>query len=130
MREHARRASHYTWDGVAWSGQQPEFKHWYMFTSSYIHAGEVSAFRESFFDAWSKEVGKKLIEADEILRGFHLIQIEGMESRSVLMERDRSHTKSIIQADIHGHELTLRYFPEVLEKMLTEVRTERIGIRK
>ena len=51
-----------------------------------------------------------------MLRGYHLMRIDGMETHSVLMEREKSHTKSVIQAEVTGRELTLKYIPEVLEK--------------
>ena len=125
-----RRARRYTWDGRDWGSQDLEFKHWYMFTSSYIQAEEVVAFRQNFFNAWSGEMGKKLIGTDEILRGFHLIQIDGMETQSVLMERERSHTKSIIQADIQEGQLTLKYYPDVIEKALDNVQVEQVVLRR
>lgn len=109
---------HFSWDGKSGKWEKPEFRHWYLFASSALMTDEVLAFRKDFFQAWSQEMGKKLTDADEILRGFHLIQIDGMESHSPLMEREKSHTKSIIQADLEGKTLKLKYIPEVLQKSL------------
>jgi hypothetical protein len=111
-----KKIMRFSWDGYRYSVDSPEPRHWTLFSSSGLMTEEVTAFRQSFFRAWSQEIGKKLTDADEILRGFHLIQIDGMETHSVLMERERSHTKSVIQAVLEGKSLKLRYFPDILEK--------------
>lgn len=124
----------FSWDGGSLEHRDLTFKHWFMACSSAIQDEEVIAFRRHFFNAWCEEMGKKLLGADEILRGFHLIQIPGMESQSVLMERELSHTKSVIQADIEGRHMTLKYLPEVLEKFpdspLGDIQVESFDIRK
>ena len=111
-----KKCLHFAWDGDSYTCREPDFKHWYLFASSALKTEEVIAFRQNFFRAWSKEVGGKLTDADEVLRGFHLIRIDGMETHSVLMEREKSHTKSVIQADLEGKTLRLRYIPGILEK--------------
>jgi hypothetical protein len=99
-----------------------------------MHTEEVIAFRQNFFQAWHEEIGKKLADPDEILRGFHLIQIDGMESHSPLMEREFSHTKSIIQADFNARAMQLKYLPNVLDHFpvspLGEMQKENITISK
>jgi hypothetical protein len=125
---------HFSWDGYRFDWDTPDFKHWYLFASSGMMTEEVVAFRQNFFQAWCEEMGTKLIDADEILRGFHLIQIEGMETHSVLMEREKSHTKSVIQADFEGKAMKLKYIPEVLQKSLSaplaEAKVEMIQVIK
>ena len=129
-----KRIMHFSWDGCGYSVDSPEPRPWTLFSSSGLMTEEVTAFRQSFFKAWSQEVGKKLTDADEILRGFHLIQVDGMETHSVLMERERSHTKSVIQAVLEGKSLKLRYFPDILEKFpdspLADAQQEIIQITK
>jgi len=125
---------HFSWDGSRYENSPLDFDHWFLFSSSGIMTEEVVAFRQNFFQAWSREVGKKLTDADEILRSFHLIQVEGMESHSPLMERELSHTKSIIQADLEGKALQLKYIPQVLEKSLdaplAEAQIETVQVSK
>ena len=129
-----KQVMHFSWDGENYRAQEKSFGHWFMFTSSSLKTEEVIAYREDLFKAWSTEMGKKLTDASEPLRGFHLIQFVGMESHSVLMERERSHTKSIMQADINGKSMTLNYLPDILEKSidapLAEAQVETIEIRK
>ena len=128
------KVKHFTWDGEEWRVQKPGFRHWYMFTSSFMLEEEVTAFRQNFFQAWSLETGNTLENAEEVLRGYHLISIDGMESHSVLMERERSHTKSVIQADLDGSELIIKYIPEILEKSfaapLADAQVESIQVLK
>lgn len=125
---------HFSWNGEEYSARPLSFKHWFMFTSSSMLTEEVIDYRNNLFQAWSSEIGKIVTDASEILRGFHLIQFDGLESHSVLMERERSHTKSVIQAVIEGRKLTLNYIPEVLDKSLdaplAEAQVETIEIRK
>ncbi len=129
-----KKILHFTWDGVTWNNEEPGFRHWYLFASSGVLIEEVTAFRQNLFHAWSQEIGNKLADADEILRGFHLIQIDGMETHSVLMERERSHTKSVIQAELDSRIVRLRYFPNILEKFsgspLADAQQEIIQISK
>ena len=129
-----KKVMRFSWNGSTYSAKDVEFKHWYMASSSAMSTEDVIAFRQSFFQAWSEEVGKKLANPDEILRGFHLIQIEGMETHSVLMEREKSHTKSVVQAAIDGRDMTLKYIPDVLEKILDSplgnAQVETMEIRK
>ena len=108
----------FSWSGESCTISALEFDHWYLFASSGLMTEEVLAFRRNIFEAWSEEIGEKLQDADEILRGFHLIQVEGMESHSVLMEREQSHTKSVIQADLDGKAMRVKYIPDVLTKSL------------
>ena len=104
----------FSWDSSTYKMEEIEVKNWFIFTSSSMLTEEVIAFRQNIFKAWTRELGKKLIDADEVIRGFHLIQTEGLESHSVLMEREKSHTRSVIQAELMGKELTLKYMPEIL----------------
>lgn len=124
----------YSWGGVTYASRTLDFKHWFLFASSGMHTEEVIAFRQNFFQAWHEEIGKKLTDPDEILRGFHLIQIDGMESHSPLMEREFSHTKSIIQADFNARAMQLKYLPNVLDHFpvspLGEMQKENITISK
>lgn len=119
----------FIWNGVALSVRDVRVKHWFLFTSSFINAEEVTAYRKNIFAAWSKEVGKKLTDPEEVLRGFHLIQIEGMESQSVLMEREHSHTKSIIQAELGKEDVVLKYFPEVLKNLMSAPLLETVAVK-
>lgn len=124
----------FSWDGEHYLAAQKSFKHWFMFTSSSLKTREVIAYRQNLFDAWSSEMGKKLIDASELLRGYHMIQFDGMETHSVLMEREKSHTKSIMQADVEGKKLSLKYLPAIFEKSidapLTDAQVETLEIRK
>lgn len=129
-----KQVVHFFWDGEEYSSEILSFKHWYMFTSSAMVTEEVIAYRKNLFTAWASEMGKKLIDASEILRGYHLIQFEGLETHSVLMEREKSHTKSVAQVDIDGRNMTLHYIPDVLDKSLdaplADAQIEMIEIRK
>ena len=110
-----KKMIHFSWDSTDYKVLELPLKSWFIFTSSSLLSEEVTAFRQNIFRAWTREVGKKLSDADEIIRGFHLIQIDGLESHSVLMEREKTHTRSIVQADLNGKELSLQYIPEILE---------------
>ena len=129
-----KAVQHFSWDGQDYLVSDVSFKHWFMFSSSAIQTEEVIAFRSSFFQAWHLEVGKKVDDSDEIIRGFHMIQIPGMEGHSVLMDRDMAHTKSVIQADLMGKQLTLKYIPDVQEQSLDaplfNARVETVALRK
>jgi len=111
-----KRQLQFSWDGNTLTRPALAFKRWYMVCSAAIQDEEVRAFRRQVFRGWSEEMGDKLNDADEILRGYHLIQMPGMEARSVLMERPEAHTKSVIQADINGSQINLKYIPLVLEQ--------------
>jgi uncharacterized protein with NRDE domain len=113
-----KQVIHFTWDAEQYSSESIDFKHWFMFTSSSLKTEEVLAYRQNLFKAWSLEMGKKLTASEEILRGFHLIQFEGMETHSVLMEREKSHTRSVVQADLEGKQMQMRYLPDILENSL------------
>ena len=41
-----------------------------------------------------------------------------METHSVLMEREKSHTRSVIQADIEGKKIQVKYIPDILENAI------------
>ena len=129
-----KHIEHFSWDGEHYLASQKSFKHWFMFTSSSLKTEEVIAYRKSLFNAWTSEMGKKLTDASELLRGYHMIQFEGMEKHSVLMEREKSHTKSIMQADVEGKKLSLKYLPDILEKSidapLADAQVEVLEIRK
>ena len=129
-----KKIIHFSWDSSVYQVEEIEAKHWFIFTSSSLLTEEVTAFRQNIFKAWTRELGKKLSHADEIIRGFHLIQIDGLESHSVLMEREKSHTRSVVQADLMGKELILKYIPEVLENPidapLSSAHIEKIQIVK
>lgn len=129
-----KKVLQFSWDGEDYSQVTCKFKNWFMFSSSGMSTEEVIAFRQNFFSAWHQEIGKTLGDANEVLRGFHLIQIPGMESQSVLMEREMSHTKSVIQADLSGKEMTVKYMPDILQKSLdapfADAHVEQLEIRK
>lgn len=129
-----KKVRHFSWDGETCLEEEVEFKNWYIFSSSSINTEEVLAYRQNIFQAWNREMGNQLSDASEILRGFHLIQVDGMESLSVLMEREKSHSKSVIQADIGSKELELKYIPDVLEKSLdaplNDAQIEKIVVNK
>ena len=113
-----KQVMHFAWDAEQYVSESIDFKHWFMVTSSSLMTEEVIAYRQNLFKAWSSEMGKKLAASEEILRGFHLIQFEGMETHSVLMEREKSHTRSVIQADLDGEKMQLKYIPDILENSL------------
>ena len=129
-----KHIEHFSWDGEQYLAEEKSFKHWFMFTSSSLKTREVVAYRKNLFNAWNSEMGKKLTDATELLRGYHMIQFEGMETHSVLMEREKSHTKSIMQADVEGKKLSLKYLPDILEKSidapLADAQVETLEIRK
>lgn len=113
-----KKVMQFSWDSEKYSSEAIKFKRWFMFTSSGLMTEEVIAYRQNLFNAWSHEMGKKLTSSEEILRGFHLIQFDGMETHSVLMEREKSHTRSVIQADIEGKKIQVKYIPDILENAI------------
>lgn len=106
---------HFQWTGEDYANEEFTVAPWYMFTSSSLP--DAIEFRWKQFKAWRSEIGERATDAEEILRGFHLIQVEKRKHHSVLMERENAHTKSVVQADIQGGKLELRYFPDILERL-------------
>lgn len=111
---------HFQWNGMDYHYHEIHSNPWFMFASSAINTEEVVAYRQQLFKDWCTEVGSEINDPDEILKGFHLIQTNGRETHSVLMERENSHTKSIAQVTLDKRKLRLRYFPEILAKTPVE----------
>ena len=111
------RIKHFSWDGGSYGIEDVKAGRWYLFTSSGFRAEEVIAYRRGVFRDWCsrvKEKGAAALDPQEILRGFHLVQTTGMETHSVLMARENTHTKSVVQVDVQGRELSLKYYPRIL----------------
>lgn len=117
QKQHIR---HYIWDGHYTIFEDVTAEPWYMFTSSLLKAEEVITYRHRLFESWCKEMGNELTDPEEILRGFHLIQTKNMETQSVLMEREQSHTKSVVQVELAKDQISLKYYPEILHNPLRE----------
>lgn len=125
-----RALRRYSWNGNRLRCQDPDMDKWAMFTSSLVGREEVVAYRDSLFRAWREEMGAIPPDPEEILRGFHLIQMPGMESQSVLMERERSHTKSVVQAVLGKDEALLRYYPAVQEDLNASPMLQSLGVER
>lgn len=104
---------HFKWDGQQYSYNSFEAKPWFMFTSSSFKAEEVQTYRHAIFKRWSKKINNRLKNPEQILTEFHLQQESGKESYAVLMEREKSHTKSIVQACLTEKNLILKYKPNI-----------------
>ncbi|AWB66117.1 hypothetical protein C2869_06535 [Saccharobesus litoralis] len=79
----------------------------FMLTSSSVAPEVTFNYRHHQFTQFLKHTSKTT--AEFILEHFHLVQTKGLESESVLMSRDLSHTKSICQIDLGAQSYFLRY---------------------
>ena len=106
-----KKLMQFTYDGVDYRWQELPLGSWFMFSSSSYKVDEVLSYRYELFRKWTAEVGEENIESEEILHGFHRIQIPNLETHSVLMERERSQTKSITQFVIGKKHISMEYYP-------------------
>ena len=123
-----KRIIRFSWDGGDMIIEQVKAKPWFLFSSSSFYTEEVLAYRQSLFWAWAEEMGGMEPDPQEILRGFHMIQLPGMETHSILMEREVSHTKSIIQAETVKQNMSVNYYPNVLENSVETLVTEKLEV--
>ncbi|MDT8398568.1 MAG: NRDE family protein [Pseudomonadales bacterium] len=106
---------HFQWNGSDYQHREVKAEPWFMYTSSSWQREEVIAFRQELFADWTAAMGSEPDKsADDILKGFHLKQDEAMKSHSVLMEREKTHTKSIVQVELRRKKAGFKYFPEIL----------------
>jgi uncharacterized protein with NRDE domain len=105
---------HLSWDGnTVITVQQTE--DFFAFSSSGIDTKNTIAHRISLFKQWQGSLDEKVdvfSMANSVLHQFHLYQCIGAEKKSVLMDRDEAHTKSICQVIINAGKVDFSYYPE------------------
>jgi len=89
---------------------EPVLSEWYIRSSSGWDSEDVARWREEEFDRWL-ESGREMVDG---LPRFHLLQVEGEEYRSPLMQRDWSATRSVTQVLVSPAqgEVEMRYWPD------------------
>ena len=97
----------FSWDRANFLHQEHRSDEPFMITSSSLFFDEVRAHRKERFELWRKEFG-----GVEDVDAFHLEQVASQESFAVLMSRDRTHTKSIVQISVDQGTASLSYFDE------------------
>jgi uncharacterized protein with NRDE domain len=120
---------HFQWNGQQATHQILEAKPWYMLTSSFLNAEQVKKYRHDLFKQWRIKLEDEKIHPEHIIKGFHLVQNETMKTHSILMEREKSHTKSIVQAHIKGKDLRLKYITNLLSLSTQEALLEHMVIK-
>ncbi len=91
----------------------------FMLSSSSMHTEHTLAKRKQMFHKYLAEHQHDGMNADQILTHYHLLQDSADPSGSILMSRQHSHTKSIVQARlsdgavevVYLNEATLRELP-------------------
>jgi len=97
----------FSWDRGQASMENPSTSEPFLLTSSAFRFDEVQDYRRSQFKTWWERYGT----ATDI-DAFHLEQSELLENSAVLMSREDTHTKSIVQISADSEEMGLRYFDE------------------
>lgn len=107
-------AKRYTWNGRIFSDQTINIENGYMISSSSVNMSKTLRYRHSLFELWKAQHCDVHTTdlAPLILRNFHLRQEPTDLSSSVLMARQKTHTKSITQIETSGNHITLRYCPK------------------
>ncbi len=94
-----------SWNGQTATVTMGEIKDPIMHTSSSVDTDEIIEHRISKFNQCEKK-------PDSMLRNFHLFKEPGHGSRSVMMERVKTHTKSVVQLCMNNTGLHFRYVNE------------------
>lgn len=118
----------FSWDGTHYNFEALHLESGRMFSSSSIDAKTILPHRHKLFDTWlhqnhvgsdsengklnSKQPCSNKSLSETVLRGFHLQQETGQESRSIFMARDKNHTKSISQITLSNLQGSLDYYSE------------------
>ena len=92
---------------LRWNGQQTLFQECqipFMISSSSERLAEVLAYRQQLFASWQ--------QSGASIDRFHLQQANGQQLSAVLMSRDYSHTKSLVQIRITEKSSSLSYYDE------------------
>ena len=112
----------YNWNGTDFNITLFNLEQNFFITSSSIDMDEVLTTRKQKFNDWTTKSKVKIRSANDILQEFHTKQTHN-KSHSVLMAREKSHTKSICQAIISNSSNYLHYLPSAeLEKLLQDVK--------
>lgn len=98
---------HFSWDRERFLYECRKADKPFMLTSSSLLFDQVRAHRQERFDTWNKDFGDSC-DVDM----FHLEQIASQESFAVLMSRERTHTKSVVQIQVNSRQAQLNYFDE------------------
>lgn len=106
------QALHIRWDGQTQSTENLSTDHPLFFTSSSENAQSVLPFRQSLFQGFIHEKwpGDKIPET--ILDSLHLKVIPDAPSSSIFMQRESTHTKSVIQAVLSQTDMAVSYWTE------------------
>ncbi|WP_026971057.1 NRDE family protein [Aliagarivorans marinus] len=107
-----RQQWHLSWNGQQASWQQLDSPDSWILSSSSFETDATLAFRYQHFEAWLTQTKAEETEAlaDQILGDFHLNRDDPI--RSVMMDREIAHSKSICQLLLSSNRKQLRYFDE------------------
>lgn len=102
------------WNGSRFSFHEHESATPNIFTSSSVNAESTATLRNDLFRRWLAGKRNGRITAEMILEELHLRQEPDDPSSSILMSRERSHTKSISQVLVHPDSLEFLYLSEAM----------------
>ena len=98
---------HFSWSGREFSFTEYEGVCPFMLSSSSVNLEDTLKYRQESFAQWTEHMG-----AESPIESFHLLQIKGMESASVMMSRELTHTKSLTQIEVSSANCALAYYDE------------------
>lgn len=105
---------HLSWDGKTVVAVQRS-EEFFAFSSSGVNTKQTIQHRLELFKQWQQSLPNNssyAFTANTVLKHFHLHQRMGDEKRSVLMDREEAHTKSVCQVIVDANLVGFCYFPE------------------
>lgn len=119
------QALHVRWDGQTLSTVKLPTDHPLFFTSSSENAESVLPFRQSLFQSFVLETWPSEATPDTVLDFLHLKSTPDAPSSSILMRREFTHTKSVIQAVLSQTDMAVSYWaePEIAKITASKMRS-------
>lgn len=109
-----------SWNGRLSTIEEINSNSGYIHSSSFVDREKTLLWRQNYFNQWMSKVGNEKLNEKYILKSIHLQQDKKNLSRSILMSREHSHTKSICQAKISTSTLDFNYYPQKILNQLKD----------
>jgi len=101
----------FSWDCEHYNIAEILLNPWYMLTSSSVYTEYCAKRRHDQFRLFTEHSKNRKVAPQDIITGLHLHKFVDDHSASILMTRDKSHTKSITQVVLSQDALLMNYFP-------------------
>ena len=101
----------FSWDCEHYNISEIMLHPWYLHTSSSVYSEYCTKRRHDQFRLFTEQSKNRKAIPQDIITGLHLHQFFDDHSASILMAREKSHTKSITQVVLSKNTLLMNYFP-------------------